>query len=896
MNKGKQNGITLIALIITIIVMLILVSVTVRTAINSGLFGHAKDAIESWKRVELEEELGAIETSLQIKKLTQGTVTPEDYFEELKNEGMITDSEVGGDNIREIEPDENGNPTYEITLEDGSVIEVVITPDGNITTEYQGQDKNLPPKIREIEVKNKNTNSISVEVKVNRLDKGTLSYYYQEQGTTNMQTLKEDTEDLTAEFTGLKQNVIYNIKVVVENKKGSNEKSINVLTGTLPTGIIRQKGETRWENEAATIELETTAELQQGTEIQYQVNEGEWKKYSQSISDLRHGDIIFVRLYDGVNESIEESTFVILDNEKPNDAVITLGGNNTTTISTIKATVTLSDNKSGIDFEKCKWVYNDNPSKIGEEESDISRYTGGNISSNGQEIELAKMEKGQYYLHILSIDKAGNRKETVSGAITVVQLAEGVTLNQTTATINMGNTLQLTATVAPDSTNNKGVTWTSNNTNIATVNASGLVTPKAVGTVAITVKTNDGSNKTATCNVTVRQLSTGITLNQTTATVNMGSTLQLTATVAPNTTSNKGVTWTSSNTNVATVNGSGLVTPKAVGTATITVKTADGTNKTATCNVTVRQLATGVTLNKTAATINMGSTLQLTATVAPNTTSNKGVTWTSSNTNVATVNGSGLVTPKAVGTATITVKTNDGSNKTATCNVTVRQLVTGITLNRTTAQMVSRNTLQLTTNITPSTASNKAVTWKSSNTAVATVNASGLVTAITEGTCTITATSQDGSAKNASCTINVTNWSTTSNNSVAQSTIVKPASTSSPTVLKINDSATKNVNTGIRYNQPIKKGDVISVTYLYTRSNNSYYLDLRVNNVATNGTYGPSSGLYPGNANKTLTFNTTATSDANSFDITVFRSDNPSAGYYVTVNIYEVKLNGKKIL
>ena len=134
------------------------------------------------------------------------------------------------------------------------------------------------------------------------------------------------------------------------------------------------------------------------------------------------------------------------------------------------------------------------------------------------------MEKGQYYLHILSIDKAGNRKETVSGAITVVQLAEGVTLNQTTATINMGSTLQLTATVAPDSTNNKGVMWTSNNTNIATVNASGLVTPKAVGTATITVKTNDGSNKTATCNVTVRQLSTGITLNQTTATVNMGST------------------------------------------------------------------------------------------------------------------------------------------------------------------------------------------------------------------------------------------------------------------------------------------------------------------------------------------------------------------------------------
>ena len=261
-------------------------------------------------------------------------------------------------------------------------------------------------------------------------------------------------------------------------------------------------------------------------------------------------------------------------------------------------------------------------------------------------------------------------------------------------------------------------------------------------------------------------------------------------------------------------------------------------------------------------------------------TAKSGPTYSSSNTNVATVNGSGLVTPKAVGTATITVKTADGTNKTATCNVTVRQLATGVTLNKTAATINMGSTLQLTATVAPNTTSNKGVTWTSSNTNVATVNGSGLVTAITEGT----------------CTINVTNWSTTSNNSVAQSTIVKPASTSSPTVLKINDSATKNVNTGIRYNQPIKKGDVISVTYLYTRSNNSYYLDLRVNNVATNGTYGPSSGLYPGNANKTLTFNTTATSDANSFDITVFRSDNPSAGYYVTVNIYEVKLNGKKIL
>ena len=120
----------------------------------------------------------------------------------------------------------------------------------------------------------------------------------------------------------------------------------------------------------------------------------------------------------------------------------------------------------------------------------------------------------------------------------------------------------------------------------------------------------------------------------------------------------------------------GVVTAKSAGTATITVKTADG-SKTATCKVTVKNptvSVTGVSLNKTSTTIETGKSETLTATVTPSNATNKSVTWSSSNTNVATVS-NGVVTAKSVGTATITVKTADGS-KTATCTITVPEITT----------------------------------------------------------------------------------------------------------------------------------------------------------------------------------------------------------------------------
>ena len=131
--------------------------------------------------------------------------------------------------------------------------------------------------------------------------------------------------------------------------------------------------------------------------------------------------------------------------------------------------------------------------------------------------------------------------------------------------------------------------------------------------------------------------------------------------------------WTSSNTNVATVDTTGKVKAISTGSAIITVKTKDGA-KVATCNVTVKNpviSVTGVTLNKTALNLVTGASESLVATISPSNATNKDVEWTSSNTNVATVDTTGKVTGVSSGSATITVKTKDGT-KVATCNVTVK--------------------------------------------------------------------------------------------------------------------------------------------------------------------------------------------------------------------------------
>jgi uncharacterized protein YjdB len=177
---------------------------------------------------------------------------------------------------------------------------------------------------------------------------------------------------------------------------------------------------------------------------------------------------------------------------------------------------------------------------------------------------------------------AGNGK-LVSANIPVT----GIVLLPATLTLNVGSPQQLAATITPANASNKNLNWSSDNTAVATVSSTGMVTAVSVGTATITVTTEDGGKTATTAITTINQIFvSSISVLPATATIAMGNQQQLTATITPSNASNKNLSWTSSDTNVATVNSLGLVTSVAPGTCNITVTTQDG-EKTAIAAITV---------------------------------------------------------------------------------------------------------------------------------------------------------------------------------------------------------------------------------------------------------------------------------------------------------------------
>lgn len=250
-------------------------------------------------------------------------------------------------------------------------------------------------------------------------------------------------------------------------------------------------------------------------------------------------------------------------------------------------------------------------------------------------------------------------------------------------------------------------------------------------------------------------LVSSITVNPSTVSMTIAQTQQITATVAPSNAANKTLSWSSSNTGIATVSSSGLITSVAAGSATITVQATDGSNVYNTVSVSVSAtpiIITGITLIPGSATLAPGATTQLSAAIAPSNATNKTLTWSSSNTGIATVSSSGLVTAVAAGIANIWATSTDGSNRTGTCTITVNIPATSISLNQATATMHPGNTLTLVATVLPSNATNKTVSW-SSNSTNATVNGSGMITAISLGSAVITA--RCGSLT-ASCVLSIT--------------------------------------------------------------------------------------------------------------------------------------------
>jgi uncharacterized protein YjdB len=336
----------------------------------------------------------------------------------------------------------------------------------------------------------------------------------------------------------------------------------------------------------------------------------------------------------------------------------------------------------------------------------------------------------------------------------------------TTITQDNG-TLALTATVQPTNATTKTVTWSiSNGTGQATISTTGVVTAVANGTVTARATATDGTGIFGELVITITNQIipvTGITVTgaggATTITQDNG-TLALTATVQPTNATTKTVTWSITNgTGQATISTTGVVTAVANGTVTARATANDGSGVYGELVIMISGqiiLVTGITVTgaggSSIITTDVGQ-LQLTATVAPSNATNKTVTWSITNgTGQATINATGLVTAVSSGTVTAVATANDGSGIQGTLVITISNQiipVTGITVTGAgglTTITQDNGTLTLTATVLPANATNKTVTWSITNgTGQATINSSGVVTAVANGTVTARATANDGS-------------------------------------------------------------------------------------------------------------------------------------------------------
>ena len=322
----------------------------------------------------------------------------------------------------------------------------------------------------------------------------------------------------------------------------------------------------------------------------------------------------------------------------------------------------------------------------------------------------------------------------------------GISLDKTMVALEIGDSDTLTATVAPDDATNKDVDWSVADDAIATVE-DGVVKAVAAGQTTVTVTTVDGGF-TASATITVAESIikvTGISLDKTMVALEIGDSDTLTATVAPDNAKNKGVEWSVADDAIATVE-DGVVKAVAIGETTVTVTTVDG-GFTASATITVVESiikVTGVTLDKPALELEIGDSDTLTATVAPDDATNKGVEWSVADDAIATVE-DGVVKAVAAGQTTVTVTTVDGGF-TASANVVVKAApikVTGVSLDKTMVYLEIDESATVQAVITPSNATNKAVEWSVADATIASVN-NGEVKGLKEGETTLTATTADG--------------------------------------------------------------------------------------------------------------------------------------------------------
>jgi len=322
---------------------------------------------------------------------------------------------------------------------------------------------------------------------------------------------------------------------------------------------------------------------------------------------------------------------------------------------------------------------------------------------------------------------------------------EKIVINRESVTLYPDDYILLTTDILPLDATDKRVEWKSMDNSIVTVTQEGLVKAVGFGEVKVIAASLYDASKTAECLIkVVPRPVTEVAFKNATEKIYINSSKALEVTILPTNATNKALIWTSSNEDIATVSQSGLVTGKKAGTVQITAAWEDNPEVKAVCTVTIEAIKVlGISLNIKNTSLNVGDNVKLIARITPENATNKEVVWTSSDTKIAKVSSTGMVTAVSGGTVTITATSKEDSKIKAVCTITVKEImVSSVSLNRRSVTIAVGESITLNANVYPSNSSNKELDWKSNNTSVAQVSSGGVVKAMAVGTAIITVTSR----------------------------------------------------------------------------------------------------------------------------------------------------------
>lgn len=424
---------------------------------------------------------------------------------------------------------------------------------------------------------------------------------------------------------------------------------------------------------------------------------------------------------------VDEREIVVKDSDDTNpsiETIITLSTNNISVDKGNTSKIIATTNKSEVLIESFKST-NEQIAKV-----DSSGLVTG-LSGGSAKIIVTASDGTIAYVNVL-----------VSVPVT------GINLSQSVISMKNFEKRSLVVTVSPSDATDRSVVWSSSNEKVAIVDQNGIITAKGEGIAIITVKAKNGIGAMATVSVNNSEILVDeVKLDKNSATINVGDSIKLNASVLPSDATNKTITWSSSDPNVATVDENGNVRGISGGTAIISAISVSGV--VARSSITVNIPAQDIKLSSTNISLDIGSSTVLTAEILPENVTDHSITWTSSNETVATVDQSGKAIGVGIGVAIIKAQMKNGIFATAT--VTVSQLPLGIVLNMNQGTIGVGNFVLLTATITPSNANDKSVSWSSSDPNVATVDQSGKVVGINTGSTVITATTKNGIS--ASCIV-----------------------------------------------------------------------------------------------------------------------------------------------